>query len=79
MVDLHAVADEFNRIAVFHPIVMDVERPPAFGHRPAGVLGNRNGSVANIMIDLVIFVPFEGELDGEAHFDGVVVNMALRY
>ena len=52
VVDLDAVADELDRVAVLEPVVVDVEGCAALRHRPAGVLGDRDGAVADVVVDL---------------------------
>ena len=72
--DFNPVANELDRVGVSHEVVVDVEGLPAFGHWAAGVLGDGESAVADVVIDLVILVVFEGKFHREVDLDGVVVK-----
>lgn len=72
--DFNSVANELDRVGVAHEVVVDVEGFPAFGHWAAGVLGDGESAVADVMIDLVVLVVFEGKFHREVDLDGVVVK-----
>ncbi len=51
VIDFDAVADEFDGVGVAEPVVVDVERAAAFGDGAAGVFGNGDGGVEDVVID----------------------------
>ena len=51
MIDFDAVADEFDGIGVAEPVVVDVEGAAAFGDGAAGVFGDGDGGVEDVLVD----------------------------
>ena len=51
VIDFDAVADELDGVGVAEPVVVDVERAAAFGDGAAGVFGNGDGGVEDVVID----------------------------
>ncbi len=62
VIDLHPIANKLDRVAIPHPVVMDVECTTTLGYDPSRILGDGDGPNANVVVDLVVFVVLEWEL-----------------
>ena len=51
VIDLDAVADELDGVGVAEPVVVDVEGAAAFGDGAAGVFGDGDGGVEDVVVD----------------------------
>ena len=51
VIDFDAVADELDGVGVAEPVVVDVEGAAAFGDGTAGVFGDGDGGVEDVVID----------------------------
>lgn len=74
VIDLDAISDELDGVGVEHEVMVDVEGFSAFRNGPTGVFRNGEGAVADVVIDFVVLVVFEGKFHGEIDLDSVVVK-----
>ena len=77
--NLRAVAHVFDGVAILKIVVVDVKGGTTFRDRSTTVFWDGDRAMANVVIDLDVFIILEGELDGEVGLDGIVMNVnALR-
>ena len=56
MIDLNAVAHDLNRVTMSKVVVMNSKGAAAFGHGAASVFRNGDRPVADVVVDLDVFV-----------------------
>ena len=79
VIDLNSVPDEFDGIAVAEVVVVNVERSTAFGNGTACMLRNRDCAVANVMVDLDVFVDSARVVPSHAcNFPPAFTHLQLR-
>lgn len=73
VVNCRAIAHVFDGVSVLEIVVVNVEGRATCRDRSASVLGDGDGTVADVVVDLYVLVVFKGELDREIGFDGVMM------